>query len=109
MNHSRTLNNKMKRVHERSFQLVYNNKKTTLNEKSEYAHNMHTVSPSIMYEVSQIDNSNNYNVMKNKGFNPGNPKTVYYWPETISLLRTKLWISLIDKYENLELELRTSN
>ena len=47
--------------------------------------------------------------MKNKGFNPGNPKTVYYWPETISLLRTKLWISLIDKYENLELELRTSN
>ena len=38
--------------------------------------------------------------MKNQGFKPGNPKTVYYGTETIFVLGTKLWIMLLDKYEN---------
>ena len=33
-------------------------------------------SPSIMHEIFQIDDSNNYILRKNRGFKPGNPKTV---------------------------------
>ena len=32
MNHSRTLNNKTNRIHERSFQVVYNDKEATFKE-----------------------------------------------------------------------------
>ena len=57
-------------------------------------------SPSIMHEIFQIDDSNNFNLRKNRGFKPGNPKTVYYGTETISVLGPKLWIILPDKYNN---------
>ena len=43
-----------------------------------------------MYEIFQIDDSNDYNLQKNRGFKPSNPKTVYYGTETISALGLKL-------------------
>ena len=51
-------------------------------------------SPSITHEIFQIDDSNNFNLRKNRGFKPGNPKKVYYGTETISVLGPKLWIIL---------------
>ena len=57
-------------------------------------------SPSIMHEIFQIDDSNNFTLRKNRGFKPGNPKTVYYETETITVLGPKLWIILPDEYKN---------
>ena len=54
---------------------------------------------SIMHEIFQTDNSNNFNLRKNRGFNP-NPKTQYYGTETISVLKPKLWITLPEEYKN---------
>ena len=45
---------------------------------------------SIMHVVFQKDDSKNYKVSKNRGFKPGNPKSVYYEAKTISFLRSKL-------------------
>ena len=47
-------------------------------------------SPTIMHEIFQTDDSNNFNLRKNRGFKSGNPKTVYYGTETISVLGPKL-------------------
>ena len=58
--------------------------------------------PSIMHEVFQIDDSNNYKLRKNRGFKPVNPKTVYYETENIFLLGSKLRIILPDEYKNLK-------
>ena len=54
----------------------------------------------MMHETFQIDDSKNFNLSKNRGFKPGNPKTVYYETETISVLGPKLWIILSDEYKN---------
>lgn len=56
--------------------------------------------PFIIHEIFQVDDSNNYNLRRNRGFKPTNPKTVYHGNETISVLRPKLWIILVDKYKN---------
>ena len=56
--------------------------------------------PFIIHEIFQVDDSNNYNLRKNRGFKPGKPKTVYYGNEAISVLGPKLWIILLDKYKN---------
>ena len=55
-------------------------------------------SPSIMHSIFQIDNSNNFNLGKNRGFKPRNPKREYYGTETI--LKPKLWIILPEEYKN---------
>ena len=53
-----------------------------------------------MHEIFQIDDSNNFNLRKNRGFKLGNPNTVHYGTETISVLGPKLWIILPDEYKN---------
>ena len=54
-----------------------------------------------MYERFQIDESNNYNFRKSRGFKPGNPKTVYHGTKTIFVFGAKLWIILPGEYRNL--------
>ena len=86
MNHSRTLNNKINRIHERSLRVVYNDKKATFKEllDKDKAVSIHTRNfqmlvskilkvkfgelPSMMHEIFQIVDSNNLNLMKNRGF-----------------------------------------
>ena len=58
-------------------------------------------SSSIVYELFQIDKSNNCNFRKNRGFKPGNPKTVYCGTKTIFVFGAKLWIILPGEYKNL--------
>ena len=57
-------------------------------------------SPSIIHEIFQIDDCNNFDLRKYRGFKPGNPKSVYYGTETISVFEPKLWITLPDEYKN---------
>ena len=54
--------------------------------------------PSTMHEIFQIDHFDYYNL--NREFKPGNPKTVFYGTETISVLVPKLWMILPDEYKN---------
>ena len=55
----------------------------------------------IVYELFQLDKSNNYNFRKNRGFKPGNPKTVSCGTKTIFVFGAKLWIILPGGYKNL--------
>ena len=57
-------------------------------------------SPSRMHEIFQIHDSYDFNLRKNIRSKPGNPKTVYYRIETISVFVQKLWIILPDEYRN---------
>ena len=88
--------------------MVYNDKKATYKELldkgktvSIYTRNLQILvpelfkvkieeSPSMMQEIFQIDNSNYYNLRKNRGLRPGSPKTMSYGTETISVLGPKL-------------------
>ena len=55
---------------------------------------------SLMHEIFQKDDSNKFNLRRNRGFKAGNSKTVYYGPETISVSGPKLRIILPDEYQN---------
>ena len=69
-------------IHTRSFQMLVSEMfKVKIGE-----------SLSIMHEIFQIDDSNNFNLIKNRRFKRGNPKPVYYGTETIFVLGPKLWI-----------------
>ena len=113
MNHSRTLNNKINRIHERSLRVVCNDKNFTFKEllDKDKAVSIHTRNLQIlvtemfnvkiiMQEIFQTDDSNKFNLRKNRGFKPGNPKTVYYEAKTISVLGPKLQIILPDECKN---------
>ena len=98
--------------------MVYNDKKPTCKEllDKEKAVSTHTRNfeilvtemfevkigelPSITYKMFQIDDSNNYNFRKNRGFKPDYHKLVYDGTETILVLGPKLWIILLGKYKN---------
>ena len=90
-------------MHERSFRVVRSVKKVTFKELLDKSKTISIHTRNLQIFVTeifkvwgiafQINNSNNYNLRKNGGFKPGNPKTVYYRTETISVLKPKLWIS----------------
>ena len=113
MNHSRTLNNKINKIHERSLRVVYDDKKATFKEllDNDKAVSIHprnlqilvtemfkvkiSESPSIMHEIFQTDDSNNLNLRKNSRFKLGNPNTVYYGTKTISGLGPTFYLASI--------------
>ena len=97
----------MNRIDERSLRVVYNDKKkATFKEllDKDKAVSMHTRNlqilitemfklkkigelPSIMHEIFQIEDSNNFNLRKNRGFKPANPSIMELKP---FLFRTKI-------------------
>ena len=119
MNYSRTLNNKINRIHKRSFWVVYDDRKTTFKQllDKDRTVSIHTRNlqilvtemfqlkfrelSSILHEVFQIDNSNNYNFRKIGDLNLVIFKTCIMETKTISVSGLKLWIILPDEYKNL--------
>ena len=100
-------------MHERSLRVVHNYKNFTFKEllDKDKAVSIHTRNLQILVtemfevkiiiqEIFQTDDSNNFNLRKNRGFRPDNPKTVYYEAKTISVLGPKLRIILPDEYKN---------
>ena len=89
INRSWTFNNKINRAHERSLRVVYDDKKATFKDvlcknktMSINTRNLQIAftemfkvkigeSSSIMQEIFEIDNSNNQNIRKTRGFIPG--------------------------------------
>ena len=106
--HSRTLNNKINKLHERALRLVYDNRQLTFEEllnmdKSVTIHRInlqvlatelykvhHGLAPELMNEIFKKRNAM-YNFRKNSTFETRNIKSVYYGSETISSLGLKIW------------------
>ena len=108
MFHSREMNNRINRIHERSLRIVYKNKQSTFQElldrdKSVSVHHSNirklaieifkvknNLSPEILNDVFEIVDSSYY-LRKDTVFKKRNVRTVRYGTETISFLAPKIW------------------
>ena len=108
MCHSRTLNNKINKLHERALRLVYDDRQSTFEEllnidKSVTIHHRnlqvlatelykvrHGLAPELINDIFKKRNVT-YNFRKNSTFETRNIKSVYYGSETISFIGPKIW------------------
>ena len=108
MCHSRTLNSKINKLHERSLRLVYDDGQSTFEEllnigKSVTIHHRsvqvlatelykvhHGLAPELMNDIFEKRNVTYY-FRNNSTFETSNIKSVYYGSETISFLGPKIW------------------
>ena len=109
MLHSRTLNNKINRLHERALRIVYSDCEssfsTFLEKYSSFSiHHrniqslaieiyefLYGLSPSIMGDIIKLNRPPTYNLRTRQELYSRNPKTVRYGTETISFLGPKIW------------------
>ena len=112
MFHSRTMNNKINRIHERALRLVYSNYVSSSDEllkkdRSFSIHHriiqslaielykfFHGLSPSIMKNLFHFNTNIPYKLRSPSELYSRNPKTVKYGSETVSYLAPKLWSSV---------------
>ena len=106
MSHSRTVNNKINKLHEKSLRLIYNDKKSSFKELIEtdksvpiHIKNLQVlttemfkvcrnISPPIVRQLFQLRN-NDYNLRQFSQFNLPNVKSVFLWKVSISFLGSK--------------------
>ena len=118
MLHSRTLNNKINRLHERSLRIVYSDYKSSFNTLLEKGgcfsiHHrniqslaikmykfLHGLSPATMGDIIQRNRSLTYNLRTRQELYNRNPKTVSYGTETISFLALKIWAKVPQNMKN---------
>ena len=109
MFHSRTINNKINRLHERALRIVYSDFKSTFegllrkdNSFSIHERNIQSLaieiykflnglSPSFLNNVFHKNISNSYDLRNHKELYSRNPKTVRYGTETVSYIAPKIW------------------
>ena len=109
MFHSRTINNKINRLHERALRIVYSDFKSTFegllrkdNSFSTHERNIQSLaieiykflnglSPSFLNNVFHKNISNSYDLRNHKELYSRNPKTVGYGTETVSYIAPKIW------------------
>ena len=108
MFHSRTMNNKINRIHERALRLVYSDHASSLaellkkrpiffyspeeNSKPSYwTLQFFSRSFNIMKNVFHFDTNIPYNFRSRSELYSKNPKTIKYGAETISYLAPKIW------------------
>ena len=109
MFHSRTLNNKINRIHERALRTVYSDYNSSFNElldkdgsftihqrnvqslAIEIYKYLHGLSPAILNEVFKVNETIPYDLRMRNELYARNPKTVRYGTETISFLSPKIW------------------
>ena len=109
MLHSRTINNKINRLHERSLRIVYSDESSTFEELLErdktfsiHHKNIQSLaieiykfgnglSPEIMNSVFNLKENNRYSLRNVYELYSRNPRTVKYGTETISYLASKTW------------------
>ena len=118
MYHSRTLDNKINKLHERALRLVYKNNTSSFEEllamdNSYTVHHRNVQKLAIeMYKV-QIDLSrgfmrfifpalaNHYNLRSESAFKTNNIRTVRYGSETISFCGPKIWELILNEIKKL--------
>ena len=110
MLHSKTLNNKINRTHERELRTVYSDYKSSLNEildkDGSFAYdslkkvskvyqlkfiNTYGLSPIVLGEVFKVNETIPYDLRMRKDLYARNPKTVRHGTEIISFLSPKFW------------------
>ena len=109
MFHSRTVNNKINRLHERALRIVYSDFKSSFegllmkdNSFSIHERNIQSLaieiykflnglSPSFLNNVFHKNISNSYDLRNHKELYPRNPKTIRYGTETVSYMTPKIW------------------
>ena len=109
MFHSRTLNNKINCIHERSLRTVSSDYNSSFNElldkdrsfmidqrnvpslAIEIYKYQHGLSPAILNEVFKVSETISYGLRMRNEFYARNPKTVRYGTETKSFLSPKIW------------------
>ena len=109
MLHSRTLNNKINRIHERALRTVYCDYNSSFNElldkddsftihqsnvqslAIEIYKYLNDLSPAILSEVFKISKTISYDLRMRNELYARNSKTVRYGTETISFLSPKIW------------------
>ena len=108
MFHSRTMNNKINRIHERALRLVYSDYCSNFDEllKKDRSFSIqdrdiqtlaieiykffHGLSPSLMKNIFQVNTNNPYSLRSPNELYRRNPKTVKHGTETISYLAPKI-------------------
>ena len=108
MLHSRTMNNKINRLHERSLRIVYSDQSSTFEEllerdKTFSIHHkniqslaietckfVNGLSPEIMKSVFHLKENNRYSLKNAYELYSRNPRTVKYGPETIAYLAPEI-------------------
>ena len=109
MFHSRTINNKINRSHERALRIVYSDYKSCFegilmrdNSFSIHERNIQSLaienyqffnglSPSLLNNVFHKNISNSYDLRNHKELYSRNPKTVRYGTEPVSYMAPKIW------------------
>ena len=109
MFHSRTLNNKINRIHERALRTVYSDYNSSFKElldkdgsftihqrnvqslAIEIYKYLHGLSPAILNEVFKVNETIPYDLRMRNELYARNPKTVRYGTETVSFLSPKIW------------------
>ena len=117
MYHSRTLNNKINKLHERALRLVYKNNTLSFDEllamdNSYTVHHrnvqklaiemykvQHGLSPGFMKFIF-LPSTNHYNLRNERAFKIENIKTVRYGSETISFWGPKIWELIPNEIKN---------
>ena len=118
MLHSRTLNNKTNRLHERALRIAYSDYKSSFNTilekddsfsiqhgnmqsmKYEIYKILHGLSLAIMGDIINLNKSPTYNLRTRQELYSRNPKTVTYGTETISFLAPKIWAIVPQNIKN---------
>ena len=119
MFHSRGINNKMNRIHERSLRITYNNKSSSFQDlldkdNSVTIHHrnirtlaietfkvLHGLSPPLLNEVF-VERNCNYNLRGNNFLNRRRVNSVRYGTESVSFLAPKIWDILPKEIKNSE-------
>ena len=118
MFHSRKLNNKINKLHERCLRIVYNNNTSTYEELQE-ADNSVSVhfrivqaielykvvngfSPDIMKDVFPLNANSFYNTKNKRTFHSRHIRTVHFRSETLSHLAPKIWELVLEEIKKLE-------
>ena len=118
MFHSRTLNTKINRLHEKAWRIVYGDHKSKFDELLEkdssfsiHHRNIQTLaiwifkflngpSPQIMNEVFQVKSPAPYYLRDKNELYSRNPKTVAYGTESVSFMAPKIWSIVPQKLKN---------
>ena len=108
MFHSRTLNNKINKIHERALRLVYDDENLTFQELLDLDGSItihhkniqrlaiemfkikNNLSPPLMNDIFK-ENTNTYDLRKKRCWEPTNVRTVHFGTETISYRGPKTW------------------
>ena len=120
MFHSRKLNNKINKLHERYLRIVYNNNTSSYedlleidNSVSIHIRNLQALaielykivngfSPEIMKDVFPFNTNSSYNIRNRRTFRSRPIRTVYFRSETLSCLGPKIWELIPDNFKTLE-------